>query len=447
MPTELEQRLRRDLRARQAEVPAPPADLADLVRFRHRRQRRAQVLAAVAALAVGTLLAGAAGLLPGTTLGRSSDTAVSPPPGVAPGILDWPTRGSLAGDADWLAEVRSLDWKAPPDLAGEVPDPVVEDRRVAFAGDVPGGRVALVVGEDDGQVGAAWFTGPAEADPAEMELAATPLSVNRTSSQAFVRSASPTAATAVLVAVGPPGSSMDLTAPPAVDAGGHELHQRVELPTEDGVAVSTVQGSWSMTREVRSRVDDRLPFRIMPTVAVTDDPGRADVVIDENQIVDQAAAGILAAYGLSEEQGSPVVLAEGTTDGGKGVVLLGLTFPSEATGVWLLTYEEQEQGWVSSVSRLPHAPAGTPVEQRLTAVAVDGTHLAVHAPAAAVRVEVLTTQGAEIGSVDVRDGAYVGEVPGGSFAQGADGAAKVRALDASGAVLAEASIDRAVGGR
>jgi hypothetical protein len=452
--TELEHRLRSDLRSRQAEAPLLPADLVDVVRRRHRRGRRAQLLTAAAAVAVVALFTGAATLIGDRTPGRSSDTAGTPSARPVPGILDWPTRGSLAGDTDWVEGVRRLDWDVPSELQGDAPEPPVDARHVAFAGDVPDGRVALVVGVDDGLTAAAWFTGPADAEPADMEAVDLPQRAHpTTSAQAMVRSASPTGADVLLVAVGPPGSSMDLSAPPAVDAAGGESHPRVELPTDDGVAVYTLQGSWSFTREIRIRVDDRLSYQVLPTLVFTDDPGptgprRGEVEMTEDFIVGETTASLLAEYALTEDQARPSVLVSGDghgdADGTERAVLIGLTFPSGATGVWLLTYEKQPDGWSSTLGRLPHAPAGTRVEERLVAVPVDGAHLALHAPAAAVRAEVLTAEGAVLGSVDLVDGGYVGEVPGGSFAPSTDGAATVRAVDAAGRTVSEGPIGRVV---
>jgi hypothetical protein len=149
---------------------------------------------------------------------------------------------------------------------------------------------------------------------------------------------------------------------------------------------------------------------------------------------------------LTADQLEPTVLAEGSTTDEDGTVLLGMTFPSGATGVWLLTYELSEYGGSSSVARLPHAPAGTALEDRLVSVPAGGHQIALHAPESAVRAEVLTAEGAVLGSVELLDGSYVGEVPGGSFAPSTDGAATVRALDATGSVVAEGPIDRVVTG-
>ena len=447
--TPFEHRLRSDLRARQAEVPPAPADLADLVRRRHRGQRRARLLTAVAAVAVVAVFAGAAALLQRPPAAGDPDSAARPSLSPTPAITEWPTRGSLASDEEWLDAVRRLDWEVPTELFDQLPDPALQDRHVAFAGDVPGGRAALVVGEHDGRLGAVWFDGPDGAGVAEMEPVNLPQWVHGSSSQALVRAASPTAPTAVLVAVGPPGATIDVTAPPVVDSAGVETRPRIELPTEDGVAVYDLGASWSMSSEVRSRVSERTPYRIIPTVVFTDDPGltdpgRADVEITAAYVRDQTVAHLLAEYALSEQQLRPRVLTTGDGAGTERVALIGMTFPSGATGVWLLTLERHEDTWSSTLGRLPHAPAGTPLEQRLVAVPVDGSHLALRAPEGSVRAEVLDGDGDVLGTVQLTDGGFVGPVPGETFAPSTDGAASVRALDASGGTVAEEPIGRIV---
>ena len=92
-------------------------------------------------------------------------------------LSEIPTRGSLADDESWVEQARRLPWRSP-GLAEsledvELPDPPLDTRHVAFAGDVPGGRVALVLGRDR-TFGHAWFVGPEGADPDELTLAALP---------------------------------------------------------------------------------------------------------------------------------------------------------------------------------------------------------------------------------------------------------------------------------
>ena len=447
--SDLEARLRRDLRARQDDVPPAPADLADRVRRRHRSQRRTRALTLVDAAAVVAVFAGASSLVPDRPTARSTDAAEAAPRSGAPTILDRPTRGSLAGNEEWLADVRRLDWEIPTELFGEVPDPPADERHVAFAGDVPGGRVALVVGEDGGEVGAAWFTGPAGAQPSDMELAVSPQRVDRSAPLALWQSDSLHARDGVLVVVADPGASVDLTAPPVVAADGRETRERGELPAVDGIVATRVEGAWSMARELRARGASSVPYLVPVTLA---HPGQAErgvprsvpAELPEQALYDDLVTELLAGYDLTAEEARPTVLARGTGSRDERVLLVGMTFPSGATGAWLMTSEQYGEGWSGGLARLPHAPAGTPLEERLVAVPVDGARLALHGPERAARAEVLTAEGRVLGTVELTDGGYVGEVPGGSFAPATDGAASLRLRDAAGTVVAEGPIGRLV---
>ena len=448
--TPLEHRLRSDLLARQAEASPAPADLAELVRRRHRGQRRAQLLTAVAAVAVVAVSAGAATLLQRPPAAEDADTAARPSLTIAPAITEWPTRGSLASDEAWLDAARRLDWEVPTELFGEIPDPPLQERHVAFAGDVDGSRVALVVGEDDdGAYGAAWFTGPADAAADEMAPTDLPRRITRNQPQALVLTDDPRARDGLLVVVAAPGSSADLTAAPVVAADGTETTGRTELPMRDGVVATTVEGAWWMGTELRTRQRQQSPYTVMPSVVTASTAGAPSPAppgrLSEQLLVEETVADLLAQYDLTEEQARPTVLARGDAGGEAGrAVLLGLTFPSGATGTWLLSYEITEHGGSSSLGRLAHAPAGTALEDRLVAMPASAGYLALRAPDGAVRAEVLTEGGEVLGTVQLTDGSSVGEVPGGTFAPSTDGAARVRALDASGDVVAEGPIGRIV---
>lgn len=449
MDTDLEARLRRDLRARQHDVPPAPADLADRVRRRHRSQRRTQALTLVAAAAVAAVVAGGSSLVSSPEARSAADTAEEGRPVIEPTILERPTRGSLADDPEWLAAVRRLDWQVPTELFGEIPDPPADERHVAFAGDVPGGRVALVVGEDDGQLGGAWFTGPAGAEPEDMALAASPQRVNRHGPLALLQTDDQYAREGVLVVVTTPEESVDLMAPPVVAADGTETRSRIELPVDDGIVVTGIDGAWFLGRELRTSDGTGRPYVVGPTIVHPQTRGSAVPVVpsgapSEQAMLDDLVAGLLAQYGLTADEARPIVLARGTGRDGERIGLIGLTFPSGATGAWLMTVETTADGWGGSVSRLPHAAAGTPLEERLVSVPVDGYRLALHGPEQAVRAEVLTEDGRVLGAVPLEDGAFVGQVPGGAFAPSTDGAASLRLLDPAGGVVAEGPIGRVV---
>jgi hypothetical protein len=467
--TELEIRLRRDLRARRAAAPPAPADLADRVRRRHRSQRRAQVLAAVAAVAVVAGSAGAATLVTRIQAGPAPDTIDRPSISPEDTVLGWPTRGSLAGDEEWLDGLRRLDWELPPGTPGEVAVPAAPDRHVAYAGEVPAGApngegelfdgtpdatVALVVGEADGRVVAAWFTGNPGATPEEMELAAPPQVVDPAAPLAYMGPADTTPPTLARVAVArvvvaAPDASLERSTGPVVDADGTETLQYVPVPATDG-AYADVLHRYDVVQasEVRSRPSTGQAAQTVPAVVALEEPAVWHVSpgeqLTEQYVLGQTLDHIMGRYNLQGEANpQPRTLITGDAADGHRAALVGLTFPSGATGAWLVDYTLVTDGWRSSVGRLPHAPAGTPLEERLIGVPVGEERIALHAPPGAVRADVLTDEGTVLGTVDLADGGYVGPVPGGSFS-GTDGAARVRALDASGRTVAEGPIDRVV---
>jgi hypothetical protein len=166
-PTQLSERLHR-----LADTTAPPPrdDLVDAVVTRH-RERRQQGAAVVA---VAALVATVAVLVP-HLLTRSPASGPAPaattPTSSGATVLAGSARGSLAGDTAFVDAVRGLSWTAPEDAsAGGPADPPLDSRSVVFAGDVPGGRWALVAAPDSktGRLAAMWFLGPAGASPADL---------------------------------------------------------------------------------------------------------------------------------------------------------------------------------------------------------------------------------------------------------------------------------------
>ena len=161
---DLETRLRAQ-RTRAEETPPAPSDLVQRVRERAREQRRRRLALAAAGVAAALVFVGlptlASGLVGEGSRGEAAAPS-SPSRARVPSNFDYSTRGSLAGDADWVEGVRALSWR--PEDWPETPrkaDPELENRKVAFAGDVPGGRVALVLGRlGDGSLAQAWYTGP-----------------------------------------------------------------------------------------------------------------------------------------------------------------------------------------------------------------------------------------------------------------------------------------------
>ncbi|PZA18842.1 hypothetical protein, partial [Modestobacter versicolor] len=145
----------------------PAEAVGDLAARRSGARRRLAAGAVAAACVVGIAvpLARWAPDLPAepTAAAPPSVAATSSAPVVTPAVpvLTGPTRGSLAGDAALLDELRGADWGAQ-----EAPPPA--DREVVLATDTPDGRVALVVGTVLEDFRGVWLTGPVGAAPGDL---------------------------------------------------------------------------------------------------------------------------------------------------------------------------------------------------------------------------------------------------------------------------------------
>ncbi|NEK59655.1 hypothetical protein GCU56_17500 [Geodermatophilus sabuli] len=453
---ELETRLRNGLQARAAQAPPAPRDLAARVRQRARQQRRARLAVAGAGLAAALVLVGVPVI--GSNLATSGSGEVArpserPPLAPRPTLYDVPTRGSLAGDDEWLADVAARSW-LPDDAATlppgvELPDPPVADRRVAFAGDTPGGRVALVLGRlADSRLVQAWFTGPAGAEPGEMSLAGT------SDAPRFEPTALWDAVgdEALLVVVGLPGDEVEVLTGRTVSADGTTEPETTSVAMTDGAGALLVDlpAAWPGTTGVsvrragqtqplfpRTQTTDELDARTEQPVGLADPRGLATSV-DAAQL-QWAARSLLAVYGRPAEALHPTILAAGPVAGGSGssAVLLGVTFPSGATATLLLGYRLGDGPDGATTSSLTHddpAPAGTALLDRVVTVVAAGA-AAVSGPAAGRSAEVLRADGSVLTTIPLVAGGGVGSLadPGPDL-----DAASVRIRDGSGSVLAEA---------
>jgi hypothetical protein len=173
---------------------------------------------------------------PATAVAEAPDVRDLPAPG------DGPTRGSLAGDAEFVEAVRQLSWSDPGARAAAPPP---AGSQVLFAGDVPGGRWALVsrrltvppplVDDDElerelgtGSVALAWFAGPPGAAPDQLRLETAPVVVDPGLPAALW---DPATGTLAVVAPSPAVTAR------VVDGNGTPL---AELPLDDGLAVQAV---------------------------------------------------------------------------------------------------------------------------------------------------------------------------------------------------------------
>ena len=260
-----------ELRARlttlaDATAPPPRADLAAVVEHRHRARRRTQLrLGAVAAGVVAAVAAGQL-LVPDGPAAEPA-TAIAEAPAAAPltgaHASGGATVGSLAEDAAFLEAVRRLSWS---DAGTGAAAPPPAGSQVLFAGDVPGGRWALVARpltvpppllDDDelerelgtGSVALAWFAGPPGAAPDELRLRSAPVVTepglpaalwDRTGGTLAVVSPSPAAAARVVDEVGTPLAELPLTDGLAVQAAP-EGTATVEVLAADGTVLASIR--------------------------------------------------------------------------------------------------------------------------------------------------------------------------------------------------------------
>jgi DNA-directed RNA polymerase specialized sigma24 family protein len=406
-PADPRERLRQEL-AELAEADLPPptaaASVADAARREVSTRRRRRWLAGIAAVCAGAVVA-----VP-TLTGREPDA--SPPPAersrepdVRPpasvDVVDLPTRGSLAGDAAFLDGVLALPWEN--EHTGDYPVDITtspESRRVLFAGDVPGGRWALVVGcpdpvdpVDEGIGGPsitdepymAWFAGPAGAGPAEMAMVSWPYGLYPGMAPALLDPR-----TGALVVVAEPGDAVEVSQ--GVEIGPDGTGTRVWEPaeTDDGVAVVGLAAvdlpwNWSVSyRVVRNGADIASGVPDAPIVdlgAATPDlgiryPGGTPTE-RERVAAEQAAVTALATVGVSPHDARVTArLLRSTTDPAPGTIaVVTAELPGGAVVASVQFSQDVPGGGAMAMDcGLDVRPAGTPAGERVLAAACDVLH-------------------------------------------------------------------------
>lgn len=228
----------------------PPADPYESVLARRQHSDRRRLVS----LATGLTVALIAVIIPvGISLVGPRDSQVAASPEIPyANVFAGPTRGSLAAETGFVEGVRQLSWTLPDGLEmPSGPDAPVETRKVVFAGDVAGGRWALVVGQNTAipsgnaadpelqtdagalsDIAAVWYVGPPGAAPEDMQLATLPRGV------AADRPASLyDGATGALVVVAARGDSVEVSERPDVAADASVTRSYTDAETTDGVAV------------------------------------------------------------------------------------------------------------------------------------------------------------------------------------------------------------------
>jgi hypothetical protein len=438
-------------------APPPRDDLAEVVASRHRARRReaAGILAVCAAVAAVVLL------VP-RLIAPSPDAVPAPAaPVTTPDadVLGQPTRGSLAQDTAFVDRVRALPWTEPDEAGSGVPDASPESRHVVFAGDVPGGRWALVAGQDpdlgpSGDAVVAWFVGPPGAGAEQLVRATVTAGMPPDGPVALQD-----AVTGTLVVVGAPGDAVEISPRPDVAADGTISRSWEPVDAPDGVAaVALSPAAVALDEALRYRLtrDGVVVGTAMPTGyrADVDRLSPPDVSISwlreppagwaPDTLLTSTAYDVLSRTGLAPDEVRFDVLWAGQvpalSDPGVYLHLVTATLPSGAT------YTEARLGrqgagvvidgaWCGTQLR----PAGTPTIKQTFAVRCDvasggdaeavQSSLVVVAPSTAVRARALGADGGTLAEFDLTDGVTVVPAP--------DGATAVRTLAADGSTLDE----------
>ena len=348
----------------------PPTDELRRDAARARRRRWLVALAAccaVALLAVAVVVSGQ-GLAPT----EQPETSERPPAPRTVDISDQPTRGSLADDAAFLAALRERPWIDDPTAEFPVEVPTTPgSRRVLFAGDVPGGRWALLVGEPgpfeadpedpravvvSDELVMAWFVGPPGAAPEQMTLGSYPygLAPGMVPGRLDPR-------TGTLVVVAAPGDTIEVSQRVDIDAEGQDSRTWTTVEPDHGIAVvrlDPVDLPWTWSAVYRVLRDGARTTSASPDSGIIQpDEQVPELEIDfpappsgEGLLAARyAAMGFLSMTGLSPEDVdiTAVALVPVSAPAVGTVALVTIELPSGAVAVtaqWILETPEGHPG-------------------------------------------------------------------------------------------------------
>jgi hypothetical protein len=483
--------LRADLQEAARRVPSPPADLALTVLARRRSSRRQRAALLGASLAVVLIAAGLPMALGAWRGGPDSRAAVGDA-----AVYSLPTRGSLAGDQAFLSGLRQLPWvfdqsyqttdgsgyTAGTDLAAAIP---AGDRHVVFAGDVPGGRWALLVTPTVGGYAAAWFTGPAGATPGQMTMSGAAQLVTDGQPIAHVDRANPDTP---LVVVAAPGDDIGLSPAATIDGSGQLHRDYRSLETTDGIATVRLHTSlrYGLSASVRVERGGQPVFRARPTAAgdvaglppvdpdglgwTIGDPETPQILADRTgaslgtsrALTDSLLGSLFGPTGLTLQDiaaSGPQIteLYSGDRTGPASpqterryvqpvLTLWDIKLPSGAHGLlagWAtVTTEDSHTHQQTLLALRPDTfdPALDLVATRMALPAAGGAPaedvLILSGPHQATQAEILDSAGTVLRTVDLLSGAGVVPTP--------DGAATVRMIGSDGRRVAEGAIEASI---
>jgi hypothetical protein len=465
--------LRSDLRVLSGRAPDPSSRLADDVLRRRRAVRSRRFAVAGAGLGVALVV----GLVPVVGATSAPDRSTAAP------AVDAGTRGSLAADGAFVDALRSVpwtyqQWRSPggsavtmdpqlqpaPDWTSETTDLAAayrpDQRDVLFAGDVPGGRWALVALHSAGGDTIAWFTGPADARPDQMTISGMPQSVSAGEPLAHVDLAD---AQRTLVVVTDPGDAVEVSDRAVLSADGTVDRTFVPLPDEDGdgVVVTTLDSStrFGVAASVRVSRGGEVVWRSAPSTAGRargidqDDPRGWPIGIDARtgatldpgyDYLDQATTTALGPFGLELEDltgddgAELTAVFQGSTDGSLTpgatpvITIYSIRMPSGArvlVGGWTNAPGDSTPEGLAPDQGVPYLdvrPADVPVSEDVVAARMTvGTEtLVVSGPPTADTAIVLDGRGEELARVPLVEGMGSAAFP--------SGAAAVQLLDETG---------------
>jgi hypothetical protein len=261
---DIETRLRHDLAERAEDIAAAPDGFVEHVLDGHRAQRRhrtgllalAAFIGLIAVLVPVAIAGGGRGQTAGPTATPSSTSAVPAGPVVPDGRYDLPPRGSLAGDAAFVQGLLDLPWNRRNSSDDLIPDPAADTRSVVFAGAVPGGVQALVIGWEGGGWAGRWLHGAAGAAPADLVAINEPGPVdpNLPMTQHWTSDG-----VGALVVVGRPGDVVEFSFGQTINANGSIARDPFqEVGDADGVAVIDLTGVYDRTSSLRITRDGQV---------------------------------------------------------------------------------------------------------------------------------------------------------------------------------------------
>jgi hypothetical protein len=306
-------------------------------------------------------------------------------------------RGSLADDVEFVDAVRRLPW-----TADERAGPALGIRSVVFAGDVPGGRWALVVGEvlgppdapgspADGPAGqsglmAVWVGGPPGAAAADLLPLTAPARAPADVPLALLDQRSGT-----MVVVAAPGDVVQVSERPVVVRAGEVYRSYREVATTDGIAIARLRPSdvpvtsaaaydvqrggrtvaHGVPTTIGNRPGEAMPVRLAEPRGRTPDSAAA--------VVAWTAERLVAPLGLARHELRLTVLWAGNVPGpgpeSGTAAVVAATLPTGAVivdGEWILPVDSSSGHFVQGGDcGLGILPAGRPVAERVHALTCD----------------------------------------------------------------------------